>query len=492
MFTAADFQLLLPEIFLLGATCLLLLVDLFLSDARRGLTHFLSLATLVATAVLSFRAGADGVALQGEAFGGMFLRDGVSDALKLFIYLVTGAAFVYAKPYLADRGLFKGEFYILCLFAVLGMMILVSAGNLVTVYLGLELLALSSYALVALRRESRVATEAAMKYFVLGALASGMLLYGMSMLYGATGTLDLAQIYPAAAAQGDNRALLLFGVVFLVVGIGFKFGAAPFHMWLPDVYQGAPTAITLFIGSAPKLAAFGMAYRLLEGGTGALDGHWREMLAWLAVASLAIGNVVAIAQTNLKRMLAYSTISHVGFLFLGLANATPQGYAAAMLYAICYALMSAGAFACVILLSKQGYEAENISDFRGLFRTHPWFATMVLLLMASLAGFPPLFGFWAKLAVLRAAIDGGMLWLAIVGVVFAVIGAYYYLRVIKVMFFDDAQRRWQGAARRRPTVALAAQRQRVAHARTGPVLESAAGPVHARIWRVMALIHEAG
>jgi NADH-quinone oxidoreductase subunit N len=436
MFTAADFQLLLPEIFLLGATCLLLLVDLFLSDARRGLTHFLSLATLVATAVLSFRAGADGVALQGEAFGGMFLRDGVSDALKLFIYLVTGAAFVYAKPYLADRGLFKGEFYILCLFAVLGMMILVSAGNLVTVYLGLELLALSSYALVALRRESRVATEAAMKYFVLGALASGMLLYGMSMLYGATGTLDLAQIYPAAAAQGDNRTLLLFGVVFLVVGIGFKFGAAPFHMWLPDVYQGAPTAITLFIGSAPKLAAFGMAYRLLEGGTGALDGHWREMLAWLAVASLAIGNVVAIAQTNLKRMLAYSTISHVGFLFLGLANATPQGYAAAMLYAICYALMSAGAFACVILLSKQGYEAENISDFRGLFRTHPWFASMVLLLMASLAGFPPLFGFWAKLAVLRAAIDGGMLWLAIVGVVFAVIGAYYYLRVIKVMFFD--------------------------------------------------------
>jgi NADH-quinone oxidoreductase subunit N len=432
----ADFQLLLPEIFLLGATCALLLLDLFLSDARRGLVHFLGLLALAATAVLTFRTGAGGVTVEGTAFGGMFLRDSVGDVLKLFIYIVTGAAFVYARSYLADRGLLKGEFYTLCLFAVLGMMVLVSAGNLVTVYLGLELLALSQYALVALHRDNRLAAEAAMKYFVLGALASGMLLYGMSMLYGATGTLDLAQIYPAAAEQGGNRVLLLFGVVFLVVGIAFKFGAAPFHMWLPDVYHGAPTAITLFIGSAPKLAAFGMAYRLLEGGTGALDAHWREMLAWMAVASLAIGNVVAIAQTNLKRMLAYSTISHVGFLFMGLANATPAGYAAAMLYAICYAMMSAGAFACIILLSRDGYEAENISDFRGLFRTHPWHAAMVLLLMASLAGLPPLFGFWAKLAVLQAAIEGGMLWLAIVGVVFAVVGAFYYLRVIKVMFFD--------------------------------------------------------
>jgi len=454
MIAASDFHLLLPEIFLLSATCVLLLIDLYLSDARRGLVHFLSLLTLAATGLLTFRVDASGVAAEGAAFGGMFLRDGVGDVLKLFIYAVSGAAFVYAKPYLIDRGLFKGEFYILCLFAVLGMMILVSAGNLVTVYLGLELLALSSYALVALHRDNRLATEAAMKYFVLGALASGMLLYGMSMLYGATGTLDLAQIYPQAAAHGENRTLLLFGLVFLVVGIAFKFGAAPFHMWLPDVYQGAPTAITLFIGSAPKLAAFGMAYRLLEGGTGALDAHWREMLAWLAVASLAIGNIVAIAQTNLKRMLAYSTISHVGFLFMALANATPAGYAAAMLYAICYSMMSAGAFACIILLSRKDFEAENIADFAGLFRTHPWFAAMVLLLMASLAGFPPLFGFWAKLAVIQAAIDGGMLWLAIVGMVFAVIGAYYYLRVIKVMFFDepsndgrtrpiaDAQLRW--------------------------------------------------
>jgi NADH-quinone oxidoreductase subunit N len=451
MITSAEFLPLAPEIFILSATCVLLLVDLFLTDARRGLVHFLALLALVAATVITLRENTTNAV---TVFNGMFVRDAMGDVLKVAIYLVTFAAFVYAKPYLLDRGLFKGEFYTLCLFAVLGMMILVSAGNLVTVYLGLELLALSQYALVAMRRDDRLASEAAMKFFVLGALASGMLLYGMSMLYGATGTLDLAQIYPQAAALGDNRTLLLFGLVFVVVGIAFKFGAAPFHMWIPDVYQGAPTAVTLFIGSAPKLAAFGMAFRLLEGGTGALDGHWREMLAWLAVASLAIGNIAAIAQTNLKRMLAYSTISHVGFLFLGLANATAEGYAAAMLYAICYALMSAGAFAAIIVLSNKGFEAENIADFRGLFRTHPWHAAMVLLLMASLAGFPPLFGFWAKLAVIRAAVDGGMLWLAIVGMVFAVIGAYYYLRVIKVMFFDapaddgkarpiaDAQARW--------------------------------------------------
>lgn len=457
MITSAEFLPLAPEIFLLSATCVLLLVDLFLSDARRGMVHFLALLTLVAAAVITLRDGytADGaVNTAVTVFNGMFVRDMIGDVLKLTIYLVTAAAFVYAKPYLIDRGLFKGEFYTLVLFAVLGMMFMVSAGNLVTVYLGLELLALSQYALVAMQRDNRLASEAAMKFFVLGALASGLLLYGMSMLYGATGTLDLAQIYPQAAALGENRTLLLFGLVFIVVGISFKFGAAPFHMWIPDVYQGAPTAITLFIGSAPKLAAFGMAYRLLEGGTGALDAHWREMLAWLAVASLAIGNIAAIAQTNLKRMLAYSTISHVGFLFMGLANATAGGYAAAMLYAIAYSLMAAGAFATIIILSHKGYEAENISDFRGLFRTHPWHAAMVLLLMASLAGFPPLFGFWAKLAVIRAAVDGGMLWLAIVGMVFAVIGAYYYLRVIKVMFFDapsddnkarpisDAQARW--------------------------------------------------
>jgi len=433
--TSADFIPMIPELFLLGATCALLLVDLYVTEARRGLTHFLALVVLAATLTLVLR-GADGIAV--SAFGNMFLKDAPSDILKAFILLTTAATFIYSRQYLKDRGLLKGEFHVLCLFAALGMMILVSAGNLVTVYLGLELLALSSYALVALHRDNAVASEAAMKYFVLGALASGMLLYGMSMVYGATGSLDLATIHAASADLGENRPLLMFGVVFLIVGIAFKFGAAPFHMWLPDVYQGAPTAITLFIGSAPKLAAFGMAWRLLDGGAGQLDDWWRDIIAWLAVASLAVGNVIAIAQTNIKRMLAYSTISHVGFLFMALSNPGPGGYAAAMFYAISYALMSAGAFAAVIMLSRNGYEAEQISDFAGLGRRHPWQAFLVLLLMASLAGLPPMFGFWAKLAVLQAAIDGGMLWLAIVGVVFAVIGAYYYLRVIKVMYFDPA------------------------------------------------------
>ena len=431
----ADLALLAPELFLLGATCVLLLIDLVLSDQRRGLVHFLALLTLAGTAVLTLRNGLS-PASDGTAFGGMFVRDVVGDALKAFIYLVTAASFVYAKQYLIDRDLFKGEFYTLVLFSVLGMMVLVSAGNLLTIYLGLELQALSIYALVAMHRDNRLASEAAMKYFVLGALASGMLLYGLSMIYGATGSMDLAQIYPAAAAQGEDRTLLLFGLVFVVVGLAFKFGAAPFHMWIPDVYHGAPTAITLFIGSAPKLAAFGMAYRLLEDGAGALDADWRIMIGWLAVLSLAIGNIVAIAQTNLKRMLAYSTISHVGFLFLGLSAATPAGYAAAMFYAITYALMATAAFASILLLARRGFESEEIEDFRGLNRRHPWYAFLVLCVMASLAGVPPFLGFWSKLVVLQAVIQGDMLWLAIVAVVFAVIGAYYYLRIIKVMYFD--------------------------------------------------------
>lgn len=435
MFSLSQLAPLLPEVFVLSATCLLLLLDLFISDARRGLTHFLALLILVAAIILTLRGGVPA----GESitsFKGMFVRDGVADLLKVVIFVVTAVSYVYAKPYLSERSLLKGEFYVLSLFAVLGMMILVSAGSLITVYLGLELLALSSYALVALDRDNRNSVESAMKYFVLGALASGMLLYGMSMLYGASGSLDLQTIASVSAHAGETRPLMLVGMVFVTVGIAFKFGAAPFHMWLPDVYHGAPTAITAFIGSAPKLAAFGMAYRLLDGGLSGLEGEWRQYLAWLAVASLAIGNIVAIAQTNLKRMLAYSTISHVGFLFLGLSAGSEQGQAAALFYAVSYSLMSVGAFAVVILLSRRGFEADRIDDFRGLNQTHPWFALIVLLLMGSLAGFPPLFGFWAKLAVIQAALQGDLLWLALVAAVFAVIGAFYYLRIIKVMYFD--------------------------------------------------------
>jgi len=438
-FNFHDLVLLLPEDFLLGATCAILLIDLFIKPSRRDITHWLSLATLFVTIGLIL-IDADPATV---AFNGMYIHDGVAAILKVFILGTTAAVFVYARGYLRDRGLYIGEFYLLCLFASLGAMLLVSAGSLVMIYLGLELLTLSSYALVAMNRDSPLSSEAAMKYFVLGALASGLLLYGMSMIYGATGTLDLAAIQKAssfvAGGPQEHQALLLFGLVFLVAGIAFKFGAAPFHMWIPDVYQGSPTAVTLFIGSAQKIAAFGMAYRLLAGGLDGMQDHWREMLAVLAVASLAIGNVVAIAQTNLKRMLAYSTISHMGFLLLGLLNGTPSGYAAAMFYAIAYAITTTVAFGAILLLARAGFEAEEIDDFRGLNQRNPWYAFIVLLTMASLAGIPPLFGFFAKLLVLKAAIDAGMLWVAMVAIVFAIIGAYYYLRVIKVMYFDAPQ-----------------------------------------------------
>ena len=432
MISLTDILTLLPESFLTVAICALLLLDVFLKPAQRSITHYLAIAVLGVTGWLVLQHYGT-----PTAFGGMFVRDGIADVLKIFALLTTALVFVYARSYLRDRGLFVGEYYVLCLFAVLGMMLLVSAGSLVIVYLGLELLALSSYALVALNRDSQLSSEAAMKYFVLGALASGMLLYGMSMIYGATGTLDLNKIH-AAAAVSTQRGMLLFGVVFVVVGIAFKFGAAPFHMWLPDVYQGAPTAVTVFIGSAPKLAAFGMAYRMLESGLGSVGPHWQQMLAVLAVLSLAIGNIAAIMQSNLKRMLAYSTISHVGFLFLGLVNGQPAGYAAAMFYAVSYAITATAAFGMILLLARAGFEAEEISDFKGLNQRAPWYAFLMALILFSLAGVPPLFGFFGKFLVLKAAVDAGQIWLAIVGAVFAIIGIYYYLRVVKVMYFDDA------------------------------------------------------
>jgi NADH-quinone oxidoreductase subunit N len=325
---------------------------------------------------------------------------------------------------------------VLILFGTAGMMILVSAGSLLMVYLGLELLALCSYALVASNRENGLASEAAMKYIVLGSLASGLLLYGMSLVYGATGSLELSQINAAIAGITD-RPMLLTGMVFMVCGIAFKLGAAPFHMWLPDVYQGAPTPITLFISTGPKLAAFAMAYRVLEQGMGPTSPQWHLLLAGLAALSLIIGNVVAIAQSNLKRMLAYSTVSHVGFLLLGLAGGGPEGYAAALFYGIAYALMSAASFGAILVLSRNGFESDTIDDFKGLSTRSPWMAGMVLCVMASLAGVPPFLGFWAKLVVLRAALNGDLMWLALVGVICAVIGAFYYLRVIKVMYFDE-------------------------------------------------------
>ena len=416
----------------------ILVIDLFLSRQRRGMVHLLSLVTLVFAAIATMRLHEPAAVIETVVgLNGTFVRDQMGDILKMFIYLVVGVVFVYSKGYLRARDLFVGEFYTLCLFGTLGMMIMVSAASLISLYLGLELLALSTYALVALDRDNGVASESAMKYFVLGAIASGMLLYGMSMVYGATGSLQLGEISDAVAQVQTNSLVLTFGLTFIVVGLAFKFGAVPFHMWLPDVYQGSPTAITLFISGAPKLAAFAMAIRLLEDGLGGLHGSWMQMLVVLCVLSLAIGNVVAIAQTNLKRMLAYSTISHVGFMLLGLLAGTEKGYEAAMFYAIVYALMAVGGFGMIVLLSRTGFEADNLEDFRGLNKKHPWYALMMLMLMASMAGFPPFVGFFAKVQVITAAVDAGLVWLAAVAVAFAVIGAFYYLRVMKVMYFDD-------------------------------------------------------
>lgn len=431
--TIQDVMVMLPELYLVAATCVLLLIDVFLPPERRGLTHWLAIAIAVVAMWLVAVSGGQG---DLAAFGNMYLADGMATVVKLFILLTVVLVMVYARPYLRQRDLHVGEFYVLTLFAGLGGMIVASAGNLVTIYLGLQLLALCSYTLTALNRESPRSSEAAMKYFVLSALASGMLLYGMSMVYGATGSLDLAEI-AAIIPLAEHGNLLLMGLVFMLIGITFELGVAPFHMWLPDVYEGAPTAVTNFIGSVSKLAAFALAVRLLDYGLRPLVADWQVMLAVLAALSLIIGNVVAIVQTNLKRMLAYSTVAHMGFVLLGLVQGNGLGYAAAMFYVVCYALMSTAAFGVMLALARSGFEAEEIADFRGLNKRAPWFAGIMAMAMFSLAGIPPLWGFWAKLLVLQATIDAGFLWLALLAVVTAIIGLFYYLRVVKVMYFDD-------------------------------------------------------
>jgi NADH-quinone oxidoreductase subunit N len=426
----------LPEIFLLIMVCVILVVDLFLTEKNRVITYLLSQATLLGTAVLTVSLISSHPEL---TFNDTFINDGLANILKMFVYLITAAVFVYSREYLLVRQLFKGEFFVLSLFAVLGMMVMISAHSLLTIYLGLELLSLSLYALVALNRDSVESSEAAMKYFVLGAIASGILLYGMSMIYGATGSLDIGEVGAYIRSGSSNDIVLLFGLSFIIVGLVFKLGGVPFHMWVPDVYHGAPTVVTLFIGSAPKIAAFAMIIRLLVNGLEGLHIQWIDMLVIIAVLSIAGGNVIAIAQRNIKRMLAYSTISHVGFILLGILAGTSEGYAAAMFYTLVYALMSLGAFGMVVLLSRAGFEADNIDDFKGLNEKSPWFAFMMLILMFSMAGVPPTAGFYAKLSVLKAVVDIHLVWLAVTAVVFSVIGAFYYLRIIKFMYFDKAE-----------------------------------------------------
>lgn len=433
---ASDFLTALPELFLLGMACLVLLIDLFLTEHSRAVTYLLSQVALVGAAILTLGM-MDTQA--GMAFNDMFIRDGMSDLLKAFVYLAVFVVFLYARPYLRDRGMLKGEFYLLGLFATLGMMVLISAASLLTVYLGLELLSLSLYAMVAMNRESSMASEAAMKYFILGAMASGMLLYGMSMIYGATGELELAAINAVIAAGQAEGLILTFGLVFLVVGVAFKLGAVPFHMWIPDVYHGAPTPMTVFIATAPKLAAFAMAMRLMVDGLGSLHAEWQGMFAILAVLSMGVGNLLAIAQSNIKRMLAYSAIAHVGFILLGVLTATESGYAAAMFYTIAYSLMSLAGFGMILLLSRAGLEAERLEDFKGLNERSPWFAGIMLIVMFSMAGVPPFLGFWAKVSVIQEVVAAGMVELAIAAVVFSIIGAFYYLRVVKFLYFDKPE-----------------------------------------------------
>ncbi len=438
----------LPEIVLLVAACALLVGDLFVPDSRRNVTYVATLIILTLVGAVCWVFLSAGVVTY--AFGGMYVTDPMASLLKLVAVVAVALVLVYSQSYARDRGVWKGELFTLSLFALLGIMLMISANNLLVIYLGLELQALSLYALVALRRDHAVSSEAAMKYFVLGALASGFLLYGMSMLYGASGTLDINELADrVVTGHVASRVSLVFGTVFIVAGLAFKFGAVPFHMWVPDVYQGAPTPVTMLIGSAPKLAVFAVTFRILVEGLLPLAGDWQRMLIVLAVASLVLGNLTAIAQSNLKRMLAYSTIAQMGFVLLamlsgvvgGNASSTVNSYSAAMFYLITYALTTLGTFGIILLLARSGFEAEEIADLKGLNRRSPWYAFVMLLLMFSLAGIPPTVGFYAKLVVLQAllgdGLHGGMLWLAIIAVMFSLVGAFYYLRVVKIMYFDE-------------------------------------------------------
>jgi NADH-quinone oxidoreductase subunit N len=439
----------LPEALLLTGGCALMIVDLCSKDARRTAT-FLAAQTVLLACFLAtvWVMGKSPVGERYYIFNGLFVADLMSHVLKLVSYMAVWAALVYSRQYLLDRGLMRGEFVSLLLFSLLGMMILISANSFITVFLGLELMSLCLYAMVALNRDSALSTEAAMKYFVLGALSSGLLLYGMSMVYGVTGSLTITEVAShvrTLSASASERTFLVFGLVFIVAGTAFKIGVVPFHMWIPDVYHGAPTAVTLVIGSGPKLAAFAMAVRLLVNGLPDLALDWQQMLALMALLSMAIGNITAIAQSNLKRMLAYSTIAHMGFMLLGLLSGMVEGnwlnradaYTAALFYVIVYAVMAVGAFGMLLFLSGKGFECENLDDMRGLNRRSPWYAFIMMVLMFSLAGVPPTAGFYAKLAVLSAAVAAGQIWLAVAAVLLSVVGAFYYLRIVKLMYFDE-------------------------------------------------------
>ncbi len=423
----------LPEIYLTGAICLVLLVDVFAGAAGRRITPTLTLLVLVAGAALTLNFSQ--VTTHTELFSGLYVADPLATLLKLFGFLVTAIALLYSREYLDARGILRGEYYVLVLTALLGIFVMVSANSLLTMYVGIELLALSLYAMVAFDRDSGIAAESAMKYFVLGAIASGCLLYGMSMVYGLTGTLQFPEL--AQALTGTPSLGVILGVVFIVVGVSFKFGAVPFHMWVPDVYHGAPSAVTLFISTAPKIGSFALAFRLLAEGLGNISETWTQMLTIVAALSLVIGNLVAIAQTNLKRMLAYSAIGNVGFILLGFVAGTEQGYEAALYYTIAYVVMTLGSFGVLVLASRNGFEADELVHYKGLFARDPLLALAMMMLMFSTAGVPPFVGFWAKLQIFQALWASQHLALVILAASVSVIGAFYYLRIVKLMYFDE-------------------------------------------------------
>jgi NADH-quinone oxidoreductase subunit N len=437
MFETPNFAPLATEIFMLIMACVVLVADLFVKDQERRLTYWLSQFTMLGALYLTLNMfGAEKLV----TFGGHYVLDDMALILKVGIFIIGFLVLLYSRPYINAREILRGEYYMLAIFAMLGASILVSAHSLLTIYLGLELMSLSSYAMVACYRDSRLASEAAIKYFVMGAMASGFILYGMSLIYGTTGSIDISVIASAINATAESgRLMFAFGLVFIVCGLAFKIGAVPFHMWMPDVYHGAPTSVTAFIGSVPKLASFAMIMRILVEALPDLANHWMLMLIILSFLSMGIGNITAVVQTNIKRLLAYSAIAHMGYFLLGLIAGTPEGYSASMFYILVYALTTMAGFGMIIFMSRAGFECDTLDDFKGLWQRSPWYALMMLMTLMSMAGVPPFIGFWPKLEVILAVInaDKGLMWLAISAMVFSVVGAFIYLKVAKAIFFDN-------------------------------------------------------
>lgn len=435
-FVIPSFAPAIPEMVLLGLISFILIADTFWSKRYQFATYY---ATQISLVVVGYLVLSSFTTVQVITFDGSFVRDSFADVLKLFTVLVSLGIFLFSREYLLQHKFYSGEFFILGLFGVLGMFVMISAHNMITMFIGLEIMSLAMYAMIALRKDYRQGLEAAIKYFVLGALATGMLLYGFSMLYGATGSITFPEMAKIIESGNVDKVVLSFGVVFVVIGLAFKLGAVPFHMWMPDVYQGAPSAVTLYLGTAPKIAGFAMLYRLLEEALPGLVEDWQSLIIMISVLSMVVGSLIAIVQDNLKRMLAYSGIGHVGFLLLGVIAATPEGYAASMFYVIVYAITGVAGFGMIVALSKTGNEFDKISDFVGLNARSPWLAFMMLIILFSMAGIPPFIGFWAKIIVIEEVIKAGFVWIAVLGVIMAVISAFYYLKVVKAMYFDKPE-----------------------------------------------------